>query len=228
MSTPSVSVVIPVRDTERYLGEALTSILAQTRPVDEIVVVDDGSTDGTVAIARSFGDRVSVIERPARGPGAARNDGITAASGELIALCDADDVWLPHRIERQLELIDDTSAAVAVFCGVDEFVSPELAGREAGVREPQTGLRQVRLSSALLATRSVFDLAGPFGTSPEVSDWADWSIRMTSAVDEIRFHPDILVRRRLHDRNVSRERRPPVALSSALAAHLRRRRAASP
>ena len=227
MTAPSVSVVIAVRDTERYLGEAISSILAQTRPVDEIVVVDDGSTDNSVAIARSFGEPVTVLERPPRGPGAARNDGLAAASGQLVALCDADDLWLPHRIERQLGLVDDVSVAVAVFCGVDEFVSPELAEHEVGVRAPQTGLRQVRLSSALLATRSVFDLTGPFSTAHEVSDWAEWSIRMTSAISHIRHHPDVLVHRRLHDRNLSRQLRPPAALSTALAAHLRRRRTAS-
>lgn len=111
----SVSAVIPCYNGEAYLAEAIESVLRQTRPVDEIIVVDDGSKDRSVEVARSFGARVRVIEQPNSGPSAARNAGIDAATGDWVALLDADDMWLPHKIERQLEAAAGAPDAVCIL-----------------------------------------------------------------------------------------------------------------
>jgi hypothetical protein len=96
-----VSAVIPTYNSERFIANAIKSVLAQTIEVDEIVVVDDGSSDRTVELVSAF-QRTRVIQRPNGGPGAARNTGIHAASGEWIAFLDSDDVWAPQKTEVQL------------------------------------------------------------------------------------------------------------------------------
>src|SRR4051812_12252844 len=93
----SISAVVPCYNGEVFLAEALESISRQSRRVDEIIVVDDGSTDRSAEVAESWG--ATVIRQPNRGEGAARNRGIEAAKGDVIAWLDADDLWRPRHIE---------------------------------------------------------------------------------------------------------------------------------
>lgn len=226
MSALRVSVVVAVRDGERYLGETMESITAQSRPVDEVIVVDDGSTDATVPLARSFGELVTVVERPARGVGPARNTGIALATGEVLALCDADDLWVRSKTERQLAMIDDPSRAVAVFCGVEEFLSPDLDPDARRGRDPRTLTGPTRMASGLLATRAAFDATGPF-REVGVADWFDWCSRLVDAAPVVHHHPEALLRRRLHASNSTLTSGDvSAARLEALAGHLRRRRGA--
>src|ERR1700691_732220 len=105
--TPRISVVVPAYNAAVYLPHAIDSVLAQTYPDWEIVIVDDGSTDNTCAVVDSYRptlqDKLQYIHQPNRGVSAARNTGIRAARGQFIALLDGDDVWLPHRLERGLK-----------------------------------------------------------------------------------------------------------------------------
>jgi len=105
MSTdgPTISVVIPAYNAEKYVGRAVESILAQTHSPDEIIIVDDGSTDGTAQVVRLFEDKVTFIQQQNAGASVARNSGIEAARGEWIAFLDADDEWLPQKLQRQIE-----------------------------------------------------------------------------------------------------------------------------
>ncbi len=110
-----VSIIIPCYNAETYVGQAIESALAQTyRPV-EVVVVDDGSTDGSLDIIKSFGDRIRCISGPNRGGGAARNRGLELADGALIQFLDADDILHPRKLERQVEVIGD-NRNLLVFC----------------------------------------------------------------------------------------------------------------
>lgn len=97
----SISVVIPAYNVEAYVALAVDSVLGQTRAADEIIVVDDGSTDGTGRILQAYGAAVTYLRQENAGGGAARNRGIEAARGEWIAFLDADDEWLPEALERQ-------------------------------------------------------------------------------------------------------------------------------
>ena len=127
---PLVSVVVPVRNGEAHLRESLDSILEQTYPRLEVIVVDDASTDTTPAILASYGDRIRVHRQSAtRGIYGNANDGIAVAQGELVGVFHADDVYLPEMVEREVAWLERHPEAGAVFCS-DVFVDGE--GRELG------------------------------------------------------------------------------------------------
>jgi glycosyltransferase involved in cell wall biosynthesis len=119
-----VSVVIPAYNAERFLARAMRSALAQTYSHLELIVVDDGSTDGTAGIIRAFPDpRVRHLSQPNRGQGAARNLGIRASTGRYVTFLDADDVYLPQKVERQVEFLTTHPECEIVFCEALHFYS---------------------------------------------------------------------------------------------------------
>ena len=98
-----ISAVIPAYNSEVTIGRAIDSVLKQTRPADEVLVVDDGSTDSTAEIIRSYGDKVHLFQQENAGVSVARNAGVNAATGDWIAFLDADDEWLPEKLKLQTE-----------------------------------------------------------------------------------------------------------------------------
>jgi len=123
MHNHRISVVIPAHNAAAYLSESLDSVLAQTLPAAEILVVDDGSTDGTADVASRFGRAVRVVRQPQSGVSVARNIGLDRAAGDLIAFLDADDRWEPGKLATQVAAIDEQPAALWTFCWYYEFGS---------------------------------------------------------------------------------------------------------
>ena len=119
--TPLISVVIPNYNYGRYLSQAIDSVLAQSYSNMEIVVVDDGSTDNSEEVLRSYEDRVRWFRQENEGVSTARNFGVEKSHGALIAFLDADDVWLPNKLELQAERIIADESLGLVHCGVEEF-----------------------------------------------------------------------------------------------------------
>ena len=115
MKPGSVSAIIAVYNGADQIRRAIDSVLAQSRPVDELIVIDDGSTDATPEVVASYGDRVQYIRQKNGGVAAARNNGIRTATSEWVALLDHDDEWLPQKIERQLELVQVNSKAALCY-----------------------------------------------------------------------------------------------------------------
>src|SRR3954463_8415699 len=101
--SPLVSIIIPCFNAERYVGDAIRSALAQTYDSIEVIVIDDGSTDGSLKVIKSFGDAVRIESQPNAGACAARNHGIDLARGEYVQFLDADDLLHPEKIARQME-----------------------------------------------------------------------------------------------------------------------------
>src|SRR5262245_20179101 len=113
----SVSVVIPCYNAGRFLKETLESILAQTRPALEVIVVDDGSTDDSAAVAGAFGPPVRVLRQSNQGESVARNRGLDEARGDWVAFLDADDVWAPDKLERQLAAVEGSPGVACCHTG---------------------------------------------------------------------------------------------------------------
>ena len=130
---PKVSVVMPAYNYGRFLGEAIQSVLDQTFQDFELIVVDDGSTDNTKEVIGSFTDRrIKYIYQQNRGVSTALNVGISASRGEYIALLDADDIWLPHNLEKGVEVLDE-HAEVGFSYGQAYLM--DIEGRIYGLRE---------------------------------------------------------------------------------------------
>jgi len=126
MAFPSICAIIPAHNSQATLGRALASVRAQTLPVSRLVVVDDASTDATSEIAKNFkGMNVEVVRLDRNvGAAAARNRGIAAATTELVAFLDADDEWLPTKLEKQAMVITANDKVSFVSCGSD-LISPD-------------------------------------------------------------------------------------------------------
>src|SRR5262245_42249310 len=135
-SASLVSVVMPVYNGERHLREAIDSVLRQTHRNLELIVVDDGSTDGSAEIARAFGDQVRLIRQANVGSAVARNVGIASARGEFVAFIDADDGWVSNKLELQVRYLVEHPDVGMVYHGwiVWEGDAPALAALEALAR----------------------------------------------------------------------------------------------
>jgi len=158
MKPPLISCIVPVFNGERYLAEALNSILAQTYRSLEIVVADDGSTDATAALVASYGDRVRYVWQPNAGPAAARNLGISVVQGELVAFLDQDDLWHPEKLERQTARFVPGLNLDACVTHVQPFWIPELRHAASQSRDHRlTRAVPGYLTGTLLARPSLFE-----------------------------------------------------------------------
>lgn len=118
---PRVSTVIPVYNGEQTVRETIESALAQDFGSQEVIVVNDGSTDGTVAVLASYGSRIRVVSQVNRGLAATRNVGARVSCGEFLAFLDADDIWLPNKISKSVEALDRNPSCVVAFSGVSRM-----------------------------------------------------------------------------------------------------------
>jgi glycosyltransferase involved in cell wall biosynthesis len=205
MTRPLITCIVPVYNGERYLGEALDSILAQTRPPEQIIVADDGSTDGTAGVVASYGDRILYLYQPNARPSAARNLGLRAAEGEFVTFLDSDDRWHPEKLARQLARFEANPAIEYCVTHVQNFWVPELQEEADRFRgHPRSAPTPGYVTQTLMARRSLFERIGPFNTELKNADAADWFLRADSAGAQSELLPDVLVHRRLHANNRSR------------------------
>lgn len=208
----TVSVVIPVGDCRDYLGAAIDSVLAQTHPEVELIVVEDrGSPDDTAELIRSFGTALRCLRQPGLGASAARNAGAAAASGEYLAFIDADDLWAPAKLERQLAALAAAPDARLAFVHCEEFVSPDAdAATRARIGAPRPAVAAKSASSVLLR-RTDFQRVGGFDEDISIGDFLDWYLRARHAgLGEVVL-PEAMLLRRLHARNMTREQRGDFA-----------------
>lgn len=226
---PLISVVIPVHNCERYLAEAIESVLAQTyRPI-EIIVVDDGSTDGSADIAERFVPPVRYCFQLHSGAGAARNHGIECAGGSFFAFLDADDLWMKGKLVRQMAAFREHPQLAMVFGHVEQFHSPELGSDlKDRIRYPAETMPGYMLG-AMLVRRDAFLRVGPFETKWQVGEFVDWYSRALEQGLKSFVVPQMIVRRRLHSDNLGiRERDSQMDYLRVLKASLDRRRKTTP
>lgn len=198
-----VSVVIPVFNGEAFLAEAIASVLAQTAAATEIIVVDDGSSDGSAAVAEGFGPRVRLLRQPNQGASAARNHGIRVAQGELLTFLDADDQFTPDALARQLRRIRRHPEAEIVLGQFRDYRGPSTAGSN----PPGSAEEQLFTSfGCALIRRSVFATVGPLREDLRLAEDWDWFTRAREANIRFLIHRDVVLHRRLHEQNLTRQR----------------------
>jgi len=202
---PAISVVIPAFNAARYLGEAIASVRAQTLPAMEIIVVDNGSTDGTPLLAAQAGALCEC--EPRRGSAAARNRGLAAARGDFFAMLDADDLWTPRKLEWQMEALLADAQTEAAFGLIEHFHSPDLTAEEAAAIHCPPGAIAARLPSLMLIRREAFERVGPFSTEGVLGDVVEWLARAESRGLRHTTVPQVVTRRRLHASNMGRSMR---------------------
>ena len=188
-----VSVVTPAYNAAATVGGAISSVLAQTYRDVEVVVVDDGSTDATAAIAEAYGDPVRVVRQENRGVAAARNRGIREAAGELIAFCDADDALLPEHLERLVRVWDERGG---IATANSYWLLPGGIGKtryRGGFPKPEEQRRAILeqnfVSPLSLFSRGLLDEVGPFDEERRrAEDWDFW-IRAIFAGRRVTLQP---------------------------------------
>lgn len=169
----TVSVIIPTYNYARYLGEAIDSALGQTLAPLEVIVVDDGSTDDTPELLAAYGDRIRVLRQKNAGVAVARNSGIAAARGEYVAFLDADDTWLPRKLELQMPLF--TGSVGLVHCGLEFGTAIQLPRVDGDVANALLLLEPDVIhgpGSTVVVPKHVAEEAGGFDPSlPASEDW---------------------------------------------------------
>ena len=206
MELRRVTCVIPTFNAAAFVAEAIESVLAQTYAETEIIVVDDGSTDLTEDVVRSFGKKVTYLPRPHRGAAAAKNDGIRASTGELIAFLDADDLWAPEKLARQIARLEQHPDIDLLYSEYRNFWSSELEEEEKEYRDhPLSEAVSGWSISTLLTRRSVFERFGFFEEhASERHQSLMWALRTAGNGACVEVLPEILMYRRLHPGNQSR------------------------
>lgn len=208
---PRVSVVTPTRDRARYLGLAIDSALGQGIPGLEVIVVDDGSSDGTPALLASYGDRIRVIRRETgSGPSAARNLALAEARGEFVAFLDSDDLWRPGRLARQIPMLDAAPEAGLLYAAIDYI---DADGAPSPVRRSDRGTPSGRIlptllrhnvmeTSSVIVRRTLVEEAGRFDPRYRWGEdhdlWLKIALRHEVLYDPVpsvlmRRHPDQLI-----------------------------------
>ncbi|HEY3305032.1 MAG TPA: glycosyltransferase family A protein [Candidatus Binatia bacterium] len=206
MKLSLISCIVPVFNGERYLRETLDSILAQTYRPLEVIVVDDGSTDGTAAVVTQYGARVRYLSQPNSGPATARNLGLVAALGEFTAFLDADDLWHPEKIARQITRFHKRPEIELCFTGFKNFWMPELAEEESRYQgHPLAGPQSAWSICTLLARRVAFEKFGNFHDGAREFENMTWFLRAVEQGAVIDVLSDLLMYRRLHPNNISRQ-----------------------
>ena len=197
-----ISVIVPVHNGEKFLGDALASIFTQDyRPI-EVLVVDDGSTDGSATIARSFPD-IRYFHEEKQGSAVARNTGIDNSRGELIAFLDADDLWLPNQLSIQIAYLSTHPETGCVYGKMKNFLDPGVACPP--WIDPDTLLKPTDICSFCntLARRSLFEAVGNFNPTYKQGQDLEWFFRVKESGIPIGNIPDTVLLRRIHENNIS-------------------------
>ena len=204
MSKVAVSVIMPMYRPGRFVHEAIDSIVAESKPGTEIIVVDDGSKDGT---AESIEDRgfsnLLVLRQDNAGPASARNFGLSHARGEFVAFLDADDIWLEGKLGIQLQIMVDHPYVGIVMGNTVGFGDHAEDGNQCFLANWES--RQFLQLGSALVRREVFDKAGIFDPALRYAEDVDWFLRVREAGVTIFEHADPVLRYRRHKNNMTND-----------------------
>ena len=217
MDHPVVSCIVPVFNGERYVREALESIHGQSYRPLEIIVVDDGSTDNSKAVITNMRIPITYVEQSNLGPAAARNHGISLASGEFVAFLDADDLWHREKLTKQMAMFLANPDLEVCITHLSHFTDTT-HGREDLLYQGQRRLNDIPgyVTQTLLTKRTTFEKVGVFDQTLRNGDAHDWFVRVADLGVAVELMPEVLVYRRMHSTNFSRQK-----VSATLDEHLK-------
>ncbi len=202
---PSVSCIMPVYNGERFLSEALDSILSQTCPPCEIIVVDDGSTDRTEGVAGRYSKHIRCARQANQGAASAKNHGLSEARGEYVAFLDADDIWHPRKLEHQLIRMRERPAIDLCFTQFQNFWMSELQEEAKGYQgHPMSQPSSAWSIGTLVARRAAFDEFGPFDEGRRGNENMLWFLRAARLGAVFDVVEEVLMYRRFHSGNDTR------------------------
>lgn len=219
-----VSVIVPVYNAEAFLAEAVANIRQQGWQPLEIIVIDDGSTDGTAEVASNLGEGVRYVRQPNQGPSAARNQGLEMAQGSFIAFLDADDLWQEKKLAAQVGYLRDNPGEDVVL-GKTQFMR-QAQGAE-GEKNFEEYLKPgifLNLGSGLFR-KEVFDKVGKFDPKLTYSEDADWFMRARERGVSIAIMDQVVLFYRMHQKNMTRGKTPAeIGFLKVIKSSLDRRR----
>lgn len=198
-----ISAVMAVLDGERFIAQALESMAAQTRPPDEIVVVDGGSTDRSAAIAEAHPNTRVIPQVRTTGFAGAWDEGIAAARGDTIALLDSDDRWLPGKLAAQEAILAADPDVAYVIGRVRHVLEPGYPLPEGFRPELLDADRMAPMPGATLFRRSAYERVGPWATDYTIAADIDWFARAKDLLPPPGRVEALVMRKRVHDTNVS-------------------------
>lgn len=201
MENTTISIIIPVFNAERYLAEAIESVLMQAVKHLEIIVVDDGSTDESAKVANTFKNDTCYLLQENKGAAAARNLGISLAKGPLLAFLDADDVWTAHKLELQLKVLEDDPKLDMVLGNVEQFVSPELDAENRNRLRIELKIMPGYHVGTMLIKKKSFQQVGLFRENLQLAETVDWFSRAKEMKLHYKMLPEVVMKRRIHTTN---------------------------
>lgn len=228
MPARGVSYIVPVHNGAAYLAEALDSIFAQTLPALEVVVVDDGSSDDTPAVARRYGNRIRYLRQAHSGQSVARNHGVRVARGPLVAFLDADDLAHPTKLARQVARFEARPELDLCQALTSDFWSPEMPVEQRrttrGVARPHPGH-----IDTWLVRRTLFERIGGLDPNLRLGETVDWYFRARESGAAIELLPEVTAYRRVHASNLTKGKREEQmeSLFAVLRAAMERRQRTS-
>lgn len=223
-----VGVVIRVRNAEPYVAEAVASVLNQTPPPIDVVIVDGGSSDRSMEVLATFGTRLRIVSQRRDGLGGAAQDGIDATVQPIIAFQDADDIWPEGRLRAMLEALDQHPEWGGVMGRVEHFISPELPPHATQGFVLPIGPQPGAGLPSLVLRREALERAGDFGEGLWAGEYLEWHDRAVSAGVRIGVIDTVCLRRRVHLTNFTRSDASRQGYLKALQAVIARRRGSRP
>ncbi len=202
---PLISVIIPVFNSERYLAEAIESVFLQDYTPIEIIVVDDGSTDNSKNLVKSYGKRIKYLYQENGGPAKARNLALSVARGTFIACIDSDDVWAAGKLTKQLELFSKYEN-LGIALGLTVKASFSDKSELANVNTEELISFNLLLGSTLIK-KSVFEIVGDLDNELIIGEDTDWFNRAKEMNIPIAVHRDVVQFHRNHEHNITNDKK---------------------
>jgi glycosyltransferase involved in cell wall biosynthesis len=230
MEAGCVSVILPVFNGERYLAEAVESVLCQTFRKLELIVIDDGSTDGSGRVARSYdSSRLRYRFQENQGLSAARNKGVSISKGEFLSFLDADDLWTREKLALQMKALSSGYKLDMVFGHVRQFLSPDVVEDITPEGRPEEAVLPGYSAGTMLIKKESFLRVGPFDVSLRLGHFVDWYAKAQEFGLKHELLPEVVMKRRIHAANMGiRERGSREDYLRILKSSLDRRRKKEP